>query len=83
MTSSFLNHAHYVNSLAFIPATSKHPNGLVISGSSDKTIQVHDLAQPDEPLYILPDHQDNVCTLHAVQGNDEDQVVFASGSWDK
>lgn len=51
--------------------------GLVVSGSSDKTIHVFDPVSL-ELVYILAGHSDNVCALDT---NSKGEI--ASGSWDK
>ncbi|KAG5463048.1 MAG: WD40-repeat-containing domain protein [Olpidium bornovanus] len=74
----FLGHSHFVNSLAYIKADESHPEGLVASGSSDKTINVFDPRSPQEPVFSLIGHADNVCALQV----DADGNII-SGSWDK
>lgn len=58
-------HEGYVNSLA--------ANGLVLSGSADKTIIVSDNG---EQVAILVGHKDNICALDI-----RDDLIL-SGSWD-
>ncbi|CAG8524432.1 17428_t:CDS:10 [Racocetra fulgida] len=74
----FLGHDNFVNSVAYLPPTADHPAGLVISGSSDKTINVFDIQNPQEPVYSLIGHSDNVCALDVTPSG-----FIASGSWDK
>ena len=76
MTATFTGHQGFVNSVACLPASKEHPNGLIVSGGQDTTIQVWDPSQPDEPVYILLGHTGNVCSL-STQGN---QII--STSWD-
>ncbi|KAJ3183566.1 hypothetical protein HDU85_001995 [Gaertneriomyces sp. JEL0708] len=74
---TFNEHSHFVNSMACIPASQDHPNGLVVSGSSDKTIQVFDPSHPEKALYTLLGHESNVCALAVAPNCD-----ILSGSWD-
>ncbi|KAJ3129987.1 hypothetical protein HK098_007253 [Nowakowskiella sp. JEL0407] len=79
----FSEHSHFVNSLSFIKPSAKYPSGLLVSGSSDKTINVYDLTSPGtEPIYSLLGHTDNVNTLAVDDSNPESPVII-SGSWDK
>ncbi|KAJ3022552.1 hypothetical protein HKX48_005870 [Thoreauomyces humboldtii] len=73
----FRGHSHYVNALAFLQPSSKHPNGLILSGGSDKTIQAFDPKAPGDALYTLVGHTENVCALTAAPNGD-----IISGSWD-
>ncbi|KAI9240341.1 MAG: WD40-repeat-containing domain protein, partial [Podila humilis] len=74
----FLGHTNYVNSVAFIGASDANPQGLIVSGGSDKLINVWNPDDASEPLYTLAGHTDNVCSLFAdVDGH------IVSGSWDK
>ncbi|CAG8706467.1 1987_t:CDS:10, partial [Dentiscutata erythropus] len=74
----FLGHNNFVNSVKYLPPTSDHPSGLVISGSSDKTINVFDVDNAQEPAYSLIGHSDNVCALDVTPSG-----FIVSGSWDK
>ncbi|CAG8450554.1 5304_t:CDS:2 [Acaulospora morrowiae] len=74
----FLGHNHFVNSVAYLRPTAEHPGGLIISGSSDKSINVFDADQSQEPIYTLIGHQDNVCALDITPSG-----FIVSGSWDK
>jgi phospholipase A-2-activating protein len=73
----FTRHNHFVNALSFIPASSKHPNGLVVSAGSDKLIYTFD---PKDPSIFtcLEGHTENVCALTA-----STNCTIVSGSWDK
>ncbi|GJJ72280.1 phospholipase A-2-activating protein [Entomortierella parvispora] len=74
----FLGHSNYVNSVAFIGASEANPNGLIVTGGSDKKINVWDPEDASQPIYTLTGHSDNVCSLYA----DTDGHIV-SGSWDK
>lgn len=52
--------------------------GLVVSGSSDKTINVFDVEDAQEPIYTLIGHTDNICSLDVTPSG-----FIVSGSWDK
>lgn len=70
--------AGFINSLTWIPPSSEHPNGLVISGGHETIIEVREplgVAKQDAD-YILLGHSHNVCTLD-VYGS-----TIVSGSWD-
>ncbi|ORX94957.1 PFU-domain-containing protein [Basidiobolus meristosporus CBS 931.73] len=73
-----LGHQHYVNSLAYFEPSDDNPNGLIISGSSDKLINISDPDKPEEPLYSLIGHEENICALSTYNNS-----VIVSGSWDK
>ncbi|KAI3633870.1 hypothetical protein MIR68_008202 [Amoeboaphelidium protococcarum] len=79
--ATFTGHQHFVNSLAYMKDAGEHyPNGVILSGSMDKTICVWNVdaeGTVSEPDYQLVGHSDCVCTLGVL-----DQVVV-SGSWDK
>ncbi|RKO92460.1 WD40-repeat-containing domain protein [Blyttiomyces helicus] len=75
--SAFKGHSHFVNALTFLPPSAAHPNGLIVSAGSDKLILVFDPSLPDNPLYTLVGHSENVCALGAGLGGD-----VLSGSWD-
>uniref|UniRef100_U9TKA7 Phospholipase A-2-activating protein n=1 Tax=Rhizophagus irregularis (strain DAOM 181602 / DAOM 197198 / MUCL 43194) TaxID=747089 RepID=U9TKA7_RHIID len=74
----YLGHASFVNSLAFLNPTAEYTKGLVVSGSSDKTINVFDLENAQDPIYSLIGHSDNVCALDVTPSG-----YIVSGSWDK
>ncbi|CAJ0765247.1 24835_t:CDS:2, partial [Entrophospora sp. SA101] len=50
---------------------------LIVSGSSDKTINVFDAENAGEPIYSLIGHSGNICTLEVTPSNH-----IISGSWD-
>ncbi|KAI8611923.1 WD40-repeat-containing domain protein [Chytriomyces sp. MP71] len=73
-------HAHFVQALAVLPPSQSHPNGLIASGSADKSINVFAPGSQDhEPLFTLLGHSDTVCALDV----DEVTGALVSGSWDK
>ncbi|KAF9916886.1 hypothetical protein BX616_002534 [Lobosporangium transversale] len=74
----FLGHTNYVNSVAFIGVSEANPNGLIVTGGSDKLINVWNPEDASAPVYTLVGHSDNVCSLFA----DTDGHIV-SGSWDK
>ncbi|KAJ3052219.1 hypothetical protein HK097_006687 [Rhizophlyctis rosea] len=73
----FKEHQHFVNSLAVVPPSTEHPNGLIVSGGADKIIYAFDPLDPSTPLYSLIGHDNNVCALTAGINGD-----VISGSWD-
>ncbi|KAI8817194.1 WD40-repeat-containing domain protein [Fimicolochytrium jonesii] len=75
--SVFKGHSHFVNALAFIPPSVEHPEGLVVSGGSDKTIQVFDPRQSSKAIFSLVGHSNNICALTVAPNGD-----IISGSWD-
>ncbi|KAG6205420.1 hypothetical protein E4U35_002619 [Claviceps purpurea] len=72
--------SEYVNSIAFAPASSEFPNGLVISGGKDTVIEVKspDAASTDHAERLLIGHAHNVCTLDVAP----DGSYLISGGWD-
>lgn len=52
--------------------------GLIVSGGSDKFINVYDPSQPAEPRYTLIGHSENVSALATTPSGH-----IVSGSWDK
>ncbi|KAG0207786.1 hypothetical protein BGX33_006640 [Mortierella sp. NVP41] len=75
---TFEGHTNYVNSVAFIGASATNPHGLIVTGGSDRLINVWDPEDSNSPVYTLAGHTDNVCSLFA----DSDGHIV-SGSWDK
>ncbi|KAF9139538.1 hypothetical protein BGX30_007836 [Mortierella sp. GBA39] len=75
---TFNGHTNYVNSVAFIGASEANPHGLIVTGGSDKLINVWDPEDSSAPVYTLVGHTDNVCSLFA----DTDGHIV-SGSWDR
>lgn len=74
----YLGHTSFVNSLVFFKPTTEYAKGLIISGSSDKIINVFDLDDVQDPIYSLIGHSDNVCALDITPSGH-----IVSGSWDK
>ena len=68
----------FVNSIAYIPPSTPHPQGLVVSGSNQKQIHVVDPLNPSEPVYILLGHENNICSLKVIP--DSNDII--SASWD-
>lgn len=52
--------------------------GLIVSGGSDKLINVYLPSKPTEPLYTLIGHTENVTTMKTTPSGH-----IVSGSWDK
>ncbi|KAJ2674438.1 WD repeat protein Lub1 [Coemansia sp. RSA 1085] len=77
--SVLLGHEGYISSVTWMPATSKHPQGLIATGGMDKTICLWDPANVSQPMCRLQGHTDNVCALAA----SPDGQTLVSGSWDK
>ncbi|KAI9259066.1 WD40-repeat-containing domain protein [Sporodiniella umbellata] len=76
--NTYLGHQHFVNSLTTIQPSEIYPEGLIVSGGSDKLILVHLPSKPAEPLYTLIGHTENVTTLRTTSSG-----LIVSGSWDK
>ncbi|KAI7887839.1 WD40-repeat-containing domain protein [Mucor mucedo] len=74
----YLGHGHFVNALTTIKPNETYPNGLIISGGSDKFINVYDPNHPEEPRYTLIGHTENVSALATTPSGH-----IVSGSWDK
>ncbi|KAI9496120.1 WD40-repeat-containing domain protein [Zychaea mexicana] len=74
---AYRGHDHFVNSLAIIPPSEHHPNGMFASGGSDKLINVYDPSVPNAALYTLIGHSENVSALATTPGGN-----IVSGSWD-
>jgi len=78
--SGVLQSQHYVNSLAYQPASqSGCPDGLVLRGCGDNLIEVNNPASPDDDFKrLLVGHSSNVCALDI----SHDGSYLVSGSWD-
>lgn len=72
----------YVNSLALVPPSPAHPDGLVVTSGLDPIIYIHQPRPADEQAdgfpILLPGHGNNVCSLDV----SPDGKFIASGSWD-
>lgn len=70
----------YINSVAFIPPSSAHPEGLVASGGSDTIIDVRkpSASAADNAERLLIGHTNNVCALDVAPGG----RFLVSGGWD-
>ncbi|KAJ3286669.1 hypothetical protein HDU79_006312 [Rhizoclosmatium sp. JEL0117] len=79
LRSDYKGHGDFVNSLLYLGPTPEFPEGLIASGSKDKSINVFDPRQEDEPVFSLIGHTDTVCAL----ARDEATGGIISGSWDK
>lgn len=72
-------HQAYVNSLAYIPASSQVKDDLIASGGNSSMILLHSLSTLDsEPVDTLIGHALNVCVLDY----SEERDCLISGSWD-
>ncbi|KAK6956035.1 hypothetical protein Daesc_001305 [Daldinia eschscholtzii] len=71
----------FYNSLTYLPPSSDHPDGLVVSAGTDTIIDVRSAkATPsDNAERLLIGHTRNVCALAVVPGG----KYIVSGSWDK
>lgn len=69
--------SNFVRSLCALLPDKDHPNGVVLIGSSEATIQAYS-ASTNDLLYTLKDHTDSVCALTVGKYR-----TFVSGSWDK
>ena len=74
-------HDGFVNSVAFIPSTEEYPNGLIVSGGSDKLINLYD-AIDGRICGTLVGHTDNVCKIRVFEGNSSRPFVMSTCSWD-
>jgi phospholipase A-2-activating protein len=79
--ASFVSHgSEFINSVAYVPASSKYPDGLVVSGGKDAIIEVRQPTKlpEDNAEALLLGHAGNVCVLDV----SEDGQAIVSGSWD-
>lgn len=70
-------HSNFVSAVCVMPPDSTYEQGLLITGSNDKTILGYTPDSP-EPVFKLTGHEGNVCTLAAGKFG-----TLLSGSWDK
>lgn len=70
----------YINSIAYLPPSSAHPDGLVVSGGRDAIIDVRSpsASAGDNAERLLIGHTNNVCALDVTP----DGKYFVSGGWD-
>ncbi|KAI8644225.1 WD40-repeat-containing domain protein [Parasitella parasitica] len=73
----YLGHGHFVNALALIKPNQDYPEGLIVSGGSDKVVYVHDPSRPENPKYKLIGHSETVSALATTPSGH-----IVSGSWD-
>ncbi|CAO3674439.1 unnamed protein product [Rhizopus stolonifer] len=78
LCNTYLGHGHFVNSLTTVKPNEIYPEGLIVSGGSDKFINVYLPSKPTEPLYTLIGHTENVTTMKTTPSGH-----IVSGSWDK
>ncbi|XP_005104581.1 phospholipase A-2-activating protein [Aplysia californica] len=69
-------HSNFVSSLCVMPPDDSYPQGLIITGSNDKTILAYSPGVP-EPVFKLTGHTGNVCALASGKFG-----FLLSGSWD-
>lgn len=72
LVRSLTKHENRVAALMFL-------DGLLVSGSKDKSIIAHDLRQRDHVINVLKHHKGEICTLKAKNQNER---IFASGGAD-
>lgn len=70
----------FINSLAYVPPSSDHPEGLIVSGGKDSIIEVRqpNKSPQDNAEALLLGHSANVCALDV----SEDGKAIVSGGWD-
>ncbi|KAF3054933.1 Ubiquitin homeostasis protein lub1 [Daldinia childiae] len=73
--------SEFYNSLTYLPPSSDHPDGLIVSAGTDTIIDVRRAtsAASDNAERLLVGHARNVCALAVVPGG----RYIVSGSWDK
>ena len=76
-TQTITTHKKYVNSVVVVYSLEEYPNGLIITGSNDQSIAIHDI-ESNTPIAQLNEHQGAVCTLYF---NPLDNLLY-SGSFD-
>ncbi|XP_077981055.1 phospholipase A-2-activating protein-like [Glandiceps talaboti] len=69
-------HSNFISCTCVMPPTDDYPQGLIITGSNDKTINAYTPNSPT-PVYTLKGHANTVCTLAAGKFG-----TLLSGSWD-
>ena len=48
-------HKKYVNSVVVVYTLEEYPNGLILTGSNDKTIAIHDI-ESNKTVAVLEEH---------------------------
>ncbi|KAI8956728.1 PFU-domain-containing protein [Daldinia sp. FL1419] len=73
--------SEFYNSLTYLPPSSDHPDGLVVSAGTDTIIDIRSTSSTpsDNAERLLIGHARNVCALAVVPGG----RYIVSGSWDK
>ncbi|RUS88855.1 hypothetical protein EGW08_003400, partial [Elysia chlorotica] len=70
-------HSNFVSSLCVMPPDDTYPQGLIMTGSNDKSILAYTPGST-EPVFKLEGHEGNVCALASGKFG-----FLLSGSWDK
>jgi WD40 repeat protein len=68
-----------VNAVAVVYSLKEYPNGLIITGSNDQTIGIHDI-ETNQQLAQLKEHEGAVCSLYF--DNNSNSNLLYSGSFD-
>lgn len=76
---SFTYHKKYVNAIAVVYTLPQFPNGLILTGSNDKTVSIHDI-ETSELVGLLQEHNGAVCNLYF--DNMSGTNILYSGSFD-
>lgn len=76
-TTIFRGHARYIMSVATVAPSAEYPNGLIVTGSLDQTINVYDPQIDAGPLQQLTGHTDAVCCVTLASDG-----ALLSSSWD-
>lgn len=72
--------SEFVNAVAYLPASARYPQGLIVSGGKDTFVDVRQPNSPadQDPERLLIGHSQNVCSLDvSPTGN-----YIVSGGWD-
>ncbi|XP_059168417.1 phospholipase A-2-activating protein-like [Physella acuta] len=70
-------HTNFVSSICVMPPDDNYPQGLIVTGSIDKSILAYRPGEA-EPVFKLTGHEGNVCALASGKFG-----FLLSGSWDK
>ena len=68
-----------MNAVAVVYSLKEYPNGLIITGSNDQTIGIHDI-ETNQQLAQLKEHEGAVCSLYF--DNNSNSNLLYSGSFD-